>query len=84
MGQRLAPLPDDYLVAQLRGMSGLTLSESEAEEAARNLMGFVRLLAEIDGPRSERGGGEYAGDGSRHRIREAKGRPDRIRQRRTR
>jgi hypothetical protein len=41
------PSLDDHLAAQLRGLSGLTMSESEAGEAARNLMGFMRLLAEI-------------------------------------
>jgi hypothetical protein len=43
-----APSPDDHLAAQLSGLSGLTMGESEAAEAAGNLLGFGRLLAEID------------------------------------
>jgi hypothetical protein len=76
-------LQDNHLAVQLRNLSGLTLSESEAGQAARNFVGFVRLLAEIDRSNTERGG-DHAGDGSRHRFREAKGRPDRVRQRRAR
>ena len=74
------PSPDNHLAAQLRGLSGLTMGESEAVKAARNLVGFVRLLAEIDESKTERSD-DHAGDGSGHRVREAKGRADRIRQR---
>jgi hypothetical protein len=75
------PSPDNHLAAQLRGLSGLTMGESEAVKAARNLVGFLRLLAEIDQSNTERSD-DHAGDGSGHRVREAKGRADRVRQRR--
>jgi hypothetical protein len=82
MGFQAPPL-EDQLAAQLRGLSLLAMSQSEADEAARNLVGFVRLLAEIDRNESERGD-DRAGDRSRHRVREAQTRADRVRQRRAR
>jgi hypothetical protein len=77
------PSLDDHLAAQIRGLSRLTMSESGATEAARNLMGFVRLLAEIDRSKTERGDDD-AGDRGAHRIREAKRRAYSVRQRRAR
>ena len=64
-------LPDNHLAAQLRDLSGSTLTESEAGQATQNLMGFVRLLAEIDRNETERGD-DHASDGSGHRVRQAK------------
>jgi hypothetical protein len=64
------PWLDDRLAAQLRGLSQFAMSESEADEAVRNLVGFVRLLAEIDRNGTERGD-EHEGHRSGHRVREA-------------
>jgi len=72
--------PRARLAAQLRSLSKFTMSESEAAQAADNLVGFVRLLAEIGGRGAERGD-EDASDRSRHRVREPKKRADRVRQR---
>jgi len=77
------PSLDDQLAAQLGGLSLLAMSQSEADEAARNLVGFVRLLAEIDRNETERGD-DRTGDRSGHRVREAQRRGDRVRQRRAR
>jgi hypothetical protein len=74
---------DDQITAQLRVLSEFAMSESEADEAVRNLVGFVRLLAEIDRNETERGD-DHAGDRSGHRAREAQRRADRVRQRRAR
>ena len=75
------PPLDDQLAAQLRGLSQFAMSESEADEAARNLVGFVQLLAEID--RNDTGD-EYAGDRGGHRVRKAQRRANRVRQCRAR
>jgi|SRR6516162_552110 len=66
---------DDQLAAQLRGLDPFAMSASEAAEAARNLVGFVRLLAEIDCNKTE-GGEEHAGNrsGGAHRVRQRRAR----------
>jgi hypothetical protein len=56
------------LAAQLRSLGGSTMSGYEADEAARNLTGFVRLLVEIDRTDMQRGDAN-AGNRGRHRIR---------------
>ena len=49
------PTSTDQLAAELRGQSTEPMNEAEVIEAARNLTGFVRLLAEIDRNEPERG-----------------------------
>ena len=43
-----APALQNCLATQVRDLTGFVMSDSEAAEAARNLAGYVRLLAEID------------------------------------
>jgi hypothetical protein len=82
MSTRSTPA-DTELAAAIRGLGGFALGDAEASEAARNLAGFVAFLAEID-RQTQDGGIENAGDGSGHRVRQAEGRADRVRQRRSR
>ena len=49
------------MVAQVRGLSQIDMSKSEAADAARNLVSFFRLLAKVDSNESERGN-DHAGD----------------------
>jgi hypothetical protein len=76
------PTSTDQLAAELRRQSTEPMNEADAIEAARNLTGFVRLLAEIDRNEPERGD-EDASDGSGHLVHKTKGRADRLRQRRS-
>ena len=55
------PSLEDHLVAQVRGLSQIDMSKSEAADAARNLVSFFRLLAKVDSNESERGN-DHAGD----------------------
>jgi len=54
------------LTARVRDLSGLTMSETEATEAARNFAKFFSLLSKID----EEQGSEHGCNGSRCRVRQ--------------
>ena len=54
------------LTARVRDLSGLTMSETEATEAARNLAKFFGVLSKID----EERGGEHGCNGSRRHVRQ--------------
>jgi len=77
------PSLNEHLAAQLGSLSQFFMSDSEAAEAVRNLVGFIRLLADSDRNETEKDN-EHADNRSGHRIREAKARTDRDRQRRAR
>ena len=49
------PSLQNCLAAQVRDLTGSTMSQSEAADAARNLAGYVRLLAEIDSETQKQG-----------------------------
>ncbi len=69
------------LNAQVRSLSGFALGEPDATAAARAFAGFVTLLAEIDAEAPDQGN-DNESNGSGHRLREAQGRVNRVRERR--
>jgi hypothetical protein len=71
------------LEEELAALSGHALAGGALSEAARNMAGFVELLARIDNQPRERGD-EDARDGSGYHIRKAKRRVGRVRERRPR
>ena len=54
------------LTARVRDLSGLTMSEAEATEAARNFAKFFSVLSKID----EQRGSEDGCNGSRRHVRQ--------------
>jgi hypothetical protein len=68
------PRDADDMTLLLHNLSTKPLSDADVAEAARNLIGFFQLLAEIDRNESE-GGGDYASNGSGRHIRKNKNEP---------
>lgn len=73
--------PPDDLANLTRSLSAFVLSHAGSVEAAKNLTGFVALLGRLDQEQQKDGGSEDASDGSGHRVHQAQGRVNRVRER---
>ena len=71
------------LEERLRAMAPSALDSAEVADASRSFVGFMTLLLEIDAG-TQKGWDDDERNGSGHRVREAEGRPGRIRKRRSR